>query len=279
MKSCYLCGKDEYKCRDGKVRDNDNLDILECKNCGLVSLSDFSHIEENFYENTGMHKGQVDIDQWLIATESDNKSRFEELKDKIKGKKVLDFGCGNGGFLMNAKNTASYVAGIDLDKSLAEHFQNEEIKLYSNIDDIEEKFDIITMFHVIEHLDKPDEVLTQLSSKLNKGGKIIIETPNSDDALLKLYKSKAFSKFTYWSCHLYLFNEKTLSKVIKKTDLKITRKYQKQRYPLSNHLYWLIKGKPGGHQKWQSIDSFVPFYENLLAPLKMCDTVMMEVSL
>ncbi len=43
------------KKRDGSVRDNKNLDILECQNCGLVYLSSNEHINEEFYEDSNMH--------------------------------------------------------------------------------------------------------------------------------------------------------------------------------------------------------------------------------
>ncbi len=39
MKQCYLCGSEKNHKRDRKVRDNPNLDILECESCGLVFLS------------------------------------------------------------------------------------------------------------------------------------------------------------------------------------------------------------------------------------------------
>jgi len=50
--------------------------------------------------------------------------------------------------------------------------------------EIEEKFDVITLFHVLEHFDDPRAVLKQLKSMLAKGGIIVIEVPNADDALL-----------------------------------------------------------------------------------------------
>lgn len=50
---------------------------------------------------------------------------------------------------------------------------------------------------------------------------------------------------------------------------------QIQRYPLSNHLYWLSNGKPGGHKIWSFIDSqeLRGDYEAQLAKIKACDTL------
>lgn len=131
------------------------------------------------------------------------------------------------------------------------------------------------MFHVLEHLIDPVNVLETLRSTLSENGKLIIEVPNSNDALLTLYNSKSFSEFTYWSCHLYLFNPSTLKTVIEKAGYKVNYIKQIQRYPLSNHLYWLSKELPGGHQKWGFLDSVELHsqYENQLAALGICDTL------
>ena len=68
---------------------------------------------------------------------------------------------------------------------------------------------------------------------------MILEVPNSDDALLTLYESKDFQNFTYWSQHLFLFNTKTMAELIEQTGLKLNGIKHIQRYPLSNHMYWL----------------------------------------
>lgn len=65
---CYLCGSIDYTKRPGQVRDKVDLDILECRNCGLVYLSDTSHINEGFYENSLMHDELFDIQYMLTET-------------------------------------------------------------------------------------------------------------------------------------------------------------------------------------------------------------------
>ena len=130
---CYLCGCDETKKVNGKVRDNDKLDILECKNCGLIFLSSFSHIAEGFYENSGMHSNDIDIKSWINETEKDDERRYQFLKEKIKNKSVLDFGCGNGGFLLRVRNTANKVYGIELEDKIYKYFNEQKLSVYKNI--------------------------------------------------------------------------------------------------------------------------------------------------
>jgi hypothetical protein len=115
---------------------------------------------------------------------------------------------------------------------------------------------------------------------LGERGELIIEVPSSNDALLTLYESVEFSRFTYWSNHLYLFNHYTLQKLVQKSHLKLNWIKQIQRYPLSNHLHWLSKGRPAGHKVWSFLDneSLTKEYEFALASAGFCDTIIASVS-
>ncbi len=87
----------------------------------------------------------------------------------------------------------------------------------------------------------PVSVLVYLSKLLNENGKIILEVPSSDDALLTLYKNEAFSNFPYWNQHLFLFKQITMLYLIKKSGLTLNWVKQIQRYDLPNQLFWFFK--------------------------------------
>lgn len=259
------------------------MPILKCKRCGLVFLANFNHINDMFYVESKMRKNEP-ISSWkkyLKECAIDDTRRAIWIKSIAVDKSLLDFGCGGGGFLGKAKSFAKKCTGVEKDIRLKEMIEKRlKIKVYNDIKEINEKFDIITLFHVVEHFNKPKEILVNLSKLLNKDGKIIIETPNSNDALLSLYESKNFSEFTYWECHLYLFNNTNLKRLIKAAKLRFDLILQVQRYPLSNHLYWLSKGKPGGHKIWDFIDSkeLNKKYEAQLAKINACDTLIAVAS-
>lgn len=281
--SCYLCGKDKFKKREGKVRDNPSLDIIECLSCGLVFLS-ANELPAGYYEQSCMHGSEPQpVPAWLHDAARDDERRFRYLSEAMTNRDVLDFGCGAGGFLLKARSMANYVAGIELEARLQPHFQNNGLDVFQNIEALPsgQCFDLITMFHVVEHLKDPVEMICRLAAKLRRGGKIIIEVPSSADALLTLYENNPFSEFTYWSCHLYLFNSATLTLLAGKTGLKLEYVSHIQRYPLSNHLCWLAKGKPGGHQMWSFLDSeeLSRAYEARLASLGKTDTLIASLTL
>ena len=159
------------------------------------------------------------------------------------------------------------------------------MKIYKSFQDSiaweKKKIDLITAFHVIEHLQDPRKILENLKKFLSLEGFIVVEVPSASDALLLLYECEAFQNFTYWSQHLYLFNAKTLETLVQQSGLKVISIQQYQRYPLSNHLYWLSKGKPGGHKFWSFLDSplLQQAYADTLARIGRCDTLIAHLEL
>lgn len=283
MTRCYLCGSANYHIRRGKVRDNEKMVVLECDDCGLVFLAD-SAISEEFYEHAKMHGEEpLDVEEWLCETHRDDARRIEFLSESLINRDLLDFGCGAAGFLLKARTKARSVMGIELEARLQQHFINKKLEVVPRIGDLptNRQFDLVTAFHVIEHLQDPAHVLSELAKFCRQEGKIIIEVPSSSDALLSLYQSVPFSEFTYWSCHLYLFNADNLRILARKAGLQLDYVKHIQRYPLSNHLYWLAKGSPGGHQKWSYIDSpeLSMAYEASLAAVGKTDTIIAALSL
>jgi len=272
---CTLCNSENIKNRKGSVRDNKDLEILECLNCGLVFLSEDSHIDNKFYEDSNMHN-IFDFKKWRKDTLNDDNRRFKFLENLLLNKKILDFGSGNGGFLNFAKDTAKEVLAVELEKAVEPYYIKDNIPLEHNLDNIDKKFDLITSFHVIEHIKEPLNILEKLKDLLEDDGKLIIEVPNANDALLTVYENESFSHFTYWSCHLYLYTQHTLELLAKKAGFEVEFIKHIQRYPLSNHLYWLSKNKPGGHEKWGNfLDSkeLNKAYENQLASIGATDTI------
>jgi 2-polyprenyl-3-methyl-5-hydroxy-6-metoxy-1,4-benzoquinol methylase len=273
--NCYLCNSTSFTARNGQVRDAPDLKILECTDCALVTLSALGHIQAGFYENSGMHGTEPTfIDTWLKDTDGDDQRRFEMLKASLVNRKVLDFGCGAAGFLRKAQTLAAAVAGVELERRVREHW-GEAMALHSSLEEAGYGYDLITAFHVVEHLLDPRAMLRELAARLSSRGRLVVEVPNSEDALLTLFDSDAFQRFTYWSQHLYLFNADTLRTLSQQAGLRVIAIEQFQRYPLSNTLHWLSRNQPGGHQKWSFLDTpaLTEAYAASLAAMGKCDTI------
>jgi len=257
------------------VRDDASLEVLECNQCGLVMLSSFQHIQAGHYADSGMHgRTGLSIESWLRETEQDDRRRFEMLKAALVNRKVLDFGCGAAGFVRKARALAAEVAGVEPERRVREHW-GDAVRLYASLDEAGTDYDLITAFHVLEHLPDPRATLRELALRLANGARLVLEVPHSEDALLTLYDDDAFQRFTYWSHHLFLFNAETLRRLAAQAGLNAISIQQFQRYPLSNHLYWLRHGRPGGHQHWSFLNSpaLDEAYAASLASIGKCDTI------
>ena len=206
----------------------------------------------------------------------DDYRRAVQFEKNLKNKDILDFGCGWGGFLRNVKNYKS-LSGIELRNECINYIQKniKKIDISDNLNSFNKKFDIITMFHVLEHIPYQIKTLKLLKSKLKNKGKIIIEVPHAEDFLILQEELKEFKNFTFWSEHLILHTYKSLKSILLKAGFKSVNIQYYQRYNFSNHLGWFLKRKPGGHNFYKEIisDSLNSSYCENLKKLGQTDTL------
>jgi SAM-dependent methyltransferase len=283
IKKCRLCSSTQFQERKGQIRSSITIKankILECTNCSFVFLNDDSHIEDTHYENSLMHNEIKTLENWRDETKDDDLRRFNSLKSAIIGKKILEVGAGNCGFIKLSSQIANEVYAVEPEKIFYNEFKLENVKIFSNTDSLNTKFDSVFAFHVIEHVKDPIGFVLDLLSLCKLGGKVYIETPNSNDALITLYNSNSFQNFTYWDNHLVLFNNKSFEYLCDKISGIKYESIAVQRYNISNHLYWLASGKPGGHKVWNFLNNEVieDQYKNILSEFGANDTLFYEIS-
>jgi 2-polyprenyl-3-methyl-5-hydroxy-6-metoxy-1,4-benzoquinol methylase len=276
---CYLCGCAESARVEGKVRDRPEIGIRRCIQCGLVFLESFDHIRDDYYSATYTDE-QLAGRSWqdyLDECRMDDERRVGQIKAKIAGHRYLDIGCGAGGVLLGARPHCREATGVEPQARWRRELERAGIGMRASLAEVEAASqDLISLFHVVEHVADPVPFLCEVAGKAARGGLVVIEVPNADDALLSLYRNDAFSRFTYWSPHLFLYNPHTLRMLLDKAavfgEIEIT---QFQRYPLSNHLMWLARGVPGGHNEWSFLDTpeINVGYADRLAARGACDTL------
>jgi len=129
----------------------------------------------------------------LIAKYSSNRS-------------VLDIGAGTGDFLVEAKNQGWNTLGIEPNESAKQLAKNKGVNFIENLESIsDDSFDVITMWHVLEHVRNLDYQLDQLKRICKPGGIIIIAVPN-----FKSYDAQYYKEF--WAAydvprHLWHFSK------------------------------------------------------------------------
>ena len=258
-----------------KTRDK-KISVLKDKESKIIFLEKFI-TNQKYYSSLKYDSKKVKTLDGDVKTINldDDKRRLRQFQKLCVNKKILDFGCGWGVFLTKLKNAKS-LNGIELRKECIEHLKkNKKINVNSSLNNVLGKFDIITMFHVLEHMPNQTKTLKLLRNKLKKNGKIIIEVPHAEDFLLEFDELKEFKEFTFWSEHLILHTFYSLKTILKQVGFRNIKINYFQRYGFDNHLGWFIKKKPGGHEFFKEYNSKNLNYNYIqnLIKIKKTDTL------
>ncbi|MEM1177568.1 MAG: class I SAM-dependent methyltransferase [Acidobacteriota bacterium] len=186
-----------------------------CTNCGVVFRNPRlpSTYREKKYEETPMPEKSK-----RLAPRNQLHYRFmmreieRHLPDKSR-RRLLDFGCGAGGFMLEAKIAGFDVMGLELSKDLANHCREEHgLDVYQGLitdpEFADEKFDLIISSQVFEHLVDPRGTLEEARRHLRTPGLFLIEVPNLTHIKERLNKGAVMD-----DSHLFYFSSKSLPRM------------------------------------------------------------------
>ncbi len=259
-----------------EVRDRSDVAVLKDPVTGVIVLSHVA-VSIEYYENRP-EKELLEIkkDRILVSKLDDNFRRKNSFFNFIKDKVWLDFGCGLGGALDFMAAAALEAIGLEPNIDRANIVKKKGYRVVRSLAEIDDcSVDTITLFHVFEHIYEVEEILNQIKRCLKPGGILIIEVPHAKDILFAIFDCDKFKQFTFWSEHLVLHTRQSLFQTLSYYAFKDIKIEGVQRYPLSNHLHWLAKGSPGGHDKWSFLDNDLTRlgYEQSLLKMDSTDTL------
>ncbi len=164
---------------------------------------------------------------------------------------VLEVGASAGQFVSHIKSRVAKVHAIELDSACCK-FLNEIIGVECDAEFLEnsrfvnESYDVICAFQVMEHVEDPVSFLNTLKKVARPGATIYIEVPNLRDPLLSVWDVPTYQKFFYHSAHLHYFTEKSLRQVAEKAGFTCANMEVifTQDYNLLNHLHWMMNDGP-----------------------------------
>ena len=265
------------------TRDFDDLVVFKDKYSGVIFLKDFYTGDTTYIE------GKYRKDEILKANSRHYLRRlnyrcFDDCRRRIKSferfyinKDILDFGCGYGDFLLEASKHTKSSRGIELQEELISELKSQKIDCYKSIDEIpDESLDSIFLFHVFEHLPNPRKILTKLKGKLRLGGHLILEVPHAMDFLVSILNEESFLKWYFWSQHLILHTSQSLRIFLEDASFSEIIVRGIQRFPISNHFFWLKDCKPGGHESslaFLETEQLNLSYESALSSIGATDTL------
>ena len=169
LKKLNLLKKKHLRLISSKTRDN-NIKVFRDIKSKIIFLEKCI-TSDKYYNNVKYLKSDtVTSNKTIRSLElKDVIRRANQFKNMCKNKHVLDFGCGWGEFLTKIKNAKS-LNGVELGKQYFKKIssQNLNINLKSSINDFSFKFDLVTMFHVLEHIPYQIKILKQIRNKIKK---------------------------------------------------------------------------------------------------------------
>lgn len=154
----------------------------------------------------------------------------------------LDVGCSTGRFLRLAAESGvptEAVAGIELDAALVEKLVAEGLQVEcARVEDSsllrQRSFDLVTMFHVIEHVSDPRTVIAALAASLSPGGVLAMETPNLDSLDARLFRRRYWGGY-HIPRHWHVFTPASITRALEEAGLElVTIRYQ------TGHSFWLF---------------------------------------
>ena len=214
MKKDYN-GAIDVKCTS--MSNNLKPTLYKCINCSIV----FSQFVNNKFEK--LYKDVVDRD-YLKQMEMKKKS-FEFFLNSInihinKNKNVLELGSYYGVLGSLIKKKVKNYTGIEFSKSASNYAKTKfNLKIKSNFNQIKKnKYDLIILCDVIEHVDDPLKIVKQIKSVLKKNGTIIMSTMDIESAYARILGTKY-----PWimPMHKFYFSFQSLKFLLKRANLKI----------------------------------------------------------
>lgn len=228
--------------------------IIFLESC--VTSDDYYAAKQGDRDNGRAVTRFADGDVVKNAVLDDDGRRFAQFGEKLAGKSVCDFGCGYGGFLERARYTAALACGVELRTHCRSRIAAEvpELSIAGDIRDHATAFDVVTLFHVLEHIPAQTAVLRRIRSCMKPGGEVIVEVPHARDFLIQSVDLPEFRDFTFWSEHLVLHTRESLEKVLAAAGFADIAVEGYQRYGYTNHFHWFLERKPGGHEAFKALE-------------------------
>jgi len=234
LNTCPICNSDAFsdalRVQDFLVSKKVFL-LQECRSCGMMitnprpdkaSIGSY-YQSENYVSHHDTRKGLIHFLYQTVKSVT-LKSKYHLITGVRKSTRpfaLLDYGCGTGSFtefVLNKKNT---VTGIEPDEGARSLAAKKTGNVFSDVSLLPsgQSYDVITLWHVLEHVHALNETLAMLTAHLEEKGVMLIAVPNRSS-----YDAKKLGVF--WAAydvprHLYHFTAKQIELLMKRHGMKL----------------------------------------------------------
>ena len=273
---CWVCGMDDFYREGGtdslslkpesfKITDAHygiSLPRYRCKNCGFIQC-DTTNVT-SYYEQLK--------DEGYVESSGQRALQFDKLLKSVESSvrlegNLLDIGAGSGIFMREAMRWGSSVTGIEPSEFLVNKAKQDGLDIIQGLfpDDCpEEKYDVIFLTDVIEHIVDPLPMLSRMPDFLSENGRVVITTPDVSSVMARVFGKNWWH---YRVAHVGYYNKNTLSCIMEKAGF-IPVKWQYAKWCFSSRYIM------------ERLTQYFPFVkplariapERLMIPLKLYDS-------
>jgi len=213
---CCVC--DNKNPSDFKVLyQKEKFSVVECNKCSFTFIPPYfrKQISYENYKDENVANAVRNGNNFVKIER--HKLRYDLIKKYKPSGSLFDLGAGWGHFMLTGQMLGYDVYGIEISEQPYLYSKN-DLKLPVNHIDFfdmkeDKKFDIVTMWDVLEHIDKADDVIAKCARITAKDGYIVIQVPQIDSYFAKKHKDN-------WKMmgldHVNYFGKKTITQLLKK---------------------------------------------------------------
>lgn len=261
--ACPLCGGDRYEtvipgAIDEVLGKQGTFTVARCTGCGLVAtLPQPDEAGLAYYYRDVYSPGTAPAGYQLGAMGRwAARRRLAVLERQLTlapGTRVLEVGCGYGALLSLLHRECGCTAvGLDFDAGSVANARDRDVIDYrcGTLDTADlppASFDVVLMFHSLEHLRDPVRALGQAARLLKPGGTCVVEVPDFNSAWRHVFRGGWMPLLV--PQHLFHFTPGTLSRAMEAAGLQPARRHRSMFYPIESTIsfgLWLngLLGKP-----------------------------------
>ena len=275
---CPICGSTANSFYHKK----NNCKLYRCHSCGLVFVFPIPEDINNLYGRNYFKLklgeeavGYVDYDQDKESMKEIFELYLEKFESLVNGRKIFDIGAATGYFLGLAKKQGWQTSGSEISDYAANEARKRGHKIFCGdllTAPVGDKYDVITMWDVLEHVKDPQGYVSKAEKMINKGGLLAINTVDRGSLWAKIMGRR-------WPAivppeHLFYFNKKNLKILLNKEDFeiieisKIGKKFSLS-YIFKTLYYWQ------GMRLWNSLSVYFnkPFWRKFSIPINLRDNI------
>lgn len=257
MFKCKICNSEfdseVYQAAEVRFGLGNKFDYIHCPHCDCLQIKDIPSDLDRYYDSGQYYSLQARSEndsnsivrrymrKYLLKYRMGGKNIVGRLISEIdKGafewilpdmnmtfdSSVLDIGCGSGRTLLKiAQSGCHNVSGIEpyIDKDITYHLPQQTVNIYKkSITDLEGKYDIILMNHVIEHLTNPHESMEAISNVMHSNSTLVVALPIESDFTWKHYGIAQF-QLADAPRHIFIYSINSLSRLASQHGMEIKR--------------------------------------------------------